>query len=188
MKKELIKYIMISLIVVVFGIFIYPGIYKYDKLDQRYPVRINRITGSTDVLVGTKWESVTENKTDQIKLLKEELDKNQELLKQQIISEIKEEVINQVKSEVLTEYNLLLSEIEKTRTEIEAYKKFQTDPNNYFTIGSTNEEVKSIMGTPTKIEEFFDGEIWWYYDFSVVRFRDNKVTGYSNVSNNLMVK
>jgi hypothetical protein len=69
MKKELIKYIMISLIVVVFGIFIYPGIYKYDKLDQRYPVRINRITGSTDVLVGTKWESVTENKTDQIKLL-----------------------------------------------------------------------------------------------------------------------
>jgi len=62
MKKEIIKYLALIIIIVFIGLFIYPTIYRYDKLDQKWPIRINRITGNTEVLYTTGWKEIGVNK------------------------------------------------------------------------------------------------------------------------------
>lgn len=37
------------------ALFVWPGMYKYDKMDQKWPVRINRLTGETEVLIPEGW-------------------------------------------------------------------------------------------------------------------------------------
>lgn len=59
MKSKIISFVMAILFIIVFGIFIYPGIYKYDKLNQNIPVKINRFTGSTQILTVNGWKSAT---------------------------------------------------------------------------------------------------------------------------------
>jgi curved DNA-binding protein CbpA len=54
---------------------------------------------------------------------------------------------------------------------------------NYFTIGSSKEEVLAVQGTPTSIV----GETW-YYSYSTVNFYSGRVRGYSDTSRNLRVK
>jgi hypothetical protein len=53
---------------------------------------------------------------------------------------------------------------------------------NYFTLGSTKDEVIAVQGTPTKII----GETW-YYGYSSLDFYNDRVKSYSNISNNLHV-
>jgi len=53
----------------------------------------------------------------------------------------------------------------------------------YFTIGSTKDEVIALQGTPSAII----GNIW-IYDLSQIKFYNDKVVSYSNVSKNLKVK
>lgn len=43
-------------IIISFGLFVYPTMYRYDKLEQKFPVKINRFTGKTYVLYNTGWE------------------------------------------------------------------------------------------------------------------------------------
>jgi phage baseplate assembly protein gpV len=52
-----------------------------------------------------------------------------------------------------------------------------------FTLGSTQEEVLSVQGTPTSVE---GGR--WLYELSSVEFAGGKVEGYANVSRNLHVR
>ncbi|HEV2493735.1 MAG TPA: J domain-containing protein [Terriglobia bacterium] len=52
-----------------------------------------------------------------------------------------------------------------------------------FTLGSTQEEVLSVQGTPTGVE---GGR--WLYQLSSVDFAEGKVEGYANVSRNLHVR
>ncbi|WP_394234124.1 J domain-containing protein [Niallia oryzisoli] len=52
----------------------------------------------------------------------------------------------------------------------------------YFTLGSTKDEVKEVMGAPTSANENR-----WGYDFSSVQFENNIVVGWSDISNNLKV-
>lgn len=54
MKRNII----IGVIIVLVGIFVWPGIYKYDKMNQKWPVRINRITGTAEVLYQSGWQEV----------------------------------------------------------------------------------------------------------------------------------
>ncbi len=58
MKYRLISFGMAIVVIIVFGIFIYPGIYKYDKLNQNLPVKINRFTGETQVLYNDGWKNI----------------------------------------------------------------------------------------------------------------------------------
>jgi len=53
----------------------------------------------------------------------------------------------------------------------------------YFTIGSTKEEVLAIQGTPSSV---IGGT--FHYGYSSVHFRGDRVSGYSNISNNLKVR
>ena len=62
-------------------------------------------------------------------------------------------------------------------------------PKNYFTIGSTEEEVLDVMGDPTSIEAFESSNSkWFYYGFSVVKFKDGRVNSYDEVNRKLKIK
>lgn len=58
----------------------------------------------------------------------------------------------------------------------------QTATQPYFTLGSTEEEVKIVMGPPSSVNYGM-----WSYKLSNVYFTNGKVTGWSNISNNLKV-
>jgi len=61
---------------------------------------------------------------------------------------------------------------------------------DYFTLGSTEDEVLAIQGTPTSIISG-EGVIGdrWSYGFSSVEFtKDGVVKGYSNISGNLHIR
>lgn len=53
---------------------------------------------------------------------------------------------------------------------------------SFFTFGSTQDEIKQIMGTPDSII----GNMWGY-GYSTITFSDGKVSGWSDNSNNLKV-
>jgi outer membrane protein assembly factor BamE (lipoprotein component of BamABCDE complex) len=58
---------------------------------------------------------------------------------------------------------------------------------DFFTQGSKPDEVVAAMGTPTEIHTLFN-EIWWYYRYSKVVFRDGRVSEWDNRSDNLKVR
>ncbi len=60
-------------------------------------------------------------------------------------------------------------------------------PRKYFTQGSTQDEVIAVMGTPTRTTRIGD-EIWWYYSYSRLTFRDGRVVGWDDTGNNLKVR
>lgn len=68
-------------------------------------------------------------------------------------------------------------------------KKQTEPPKDYFTIGSTEDEVLEVMGDPTNIIDFGSvGMKQFSYGFSTVSFKNGKVDGYNNFGKNLKVK
>jgi curved DNA-binding protein CbpA len=60
---------------------------------------------------------------------------------------------------------------------------------NYFSIGSTKDEVLQVQGNPTEIDKYESmGEEVWSYGFSTVTFKNGKVNEYANTSENLKAK
>ena len=57
----------------------------------------------------------------------------------------------------------------------------------FFTRGSTFDEVADVMGTPTSISEF-GSETWWYYGFSKVVFLNGKVSSWNDRDARLKVR
>lgn len=55
-----------------------------------------------------------------------------------------------------------------------------------WTIGSSQEEVFQVQGTPTRTSSYLD-TVTLHYDESSVELKDNRVTGYSNEDRNLKV-
>lgn len=180
MKSKNLIVIISSVVVLLTLFFIYPTVYKYDKINQKFPVRINRITGSTQILYMDGWQSVDKSQPseNQLKDFRNELlliiDENNSNIKQEIIDQIKGEIVSQVQDDLY-----------KVREDINQYKKFEIDPDNYFTIGSTQDKVKKIMGVPTGTDDYFH---YWYYGNSRITFKNNKVNEYSNLDGNLRVR
>lgn len=58
---------------------------------------------------------------------------------------------------------------------------------NYFTIGSSEEEVLDVMGDPTSINGSGNTK-FFHYESDYVLFRNGKVENYSNSSGNLKVR
>jgi hypothetical protein len=68
-------------------------------------------------------------------------------------------------------------------------KKETEISRDYFTIGSTEDEVLEVMGDPTNIIDFGSiGMKQFSYGISTVSFKNGKVDGYSNFGKNLKVK
>lgn len=72
-----------------------------------------------------------------------------------------------------------------TREENNSYSATSKD---YFTIGSTEDEVIEVMGDPSSLFNIGMGMKQFMYGLSSVSFQDGKVESYSNASKNLKVK
>ncbi|WP_141136736.1 hypothetical protein [Paenibacillus herberti] len=182
MKKDLIRYGFILILLFGIAVFVYPTLYKYDKLDQKYPVKINRITGETKVLVGSTWNTVSDSTNDiqEIEEFKseiyEQIEQNKENIKNEVVESIRSEVLQQVESD-----------LQAVQQEIAIYKESSLDPNNSFTINDTTDTVKKIMGAPDSINSIGPFDTWSYGEDSV-KFEDGKVVGWVNSSNSLKIK
>lgn len=187
------KYSIVPLCICLFGLFIYPTMYKYDKLDQKYPVKINRITGETQVLTGRGWQSAEDynRAAEEMSAYKDEIlgqiDAQNEEIKNQVIEEIRSQ-IDEIKSEVASN--------QTTSGELyDAYREArgltlteeETAPVEGFSKGDTPEKVKEIMGTPDSIYEVGPFETWGYGSSSI-KFKEGKVTGWDNVDGNLIIE
>ncbi len=186
--KKILSNAVILLFIIAFGIFIYPGIYEYDKSEQRYPVKINRLTGSAQILRGDGWHKIDSPKESEMQSLRIELQTKLDQQKKELLEvlnadreNVKNDITNSIESKIITQVQ---NDLKAVNEEITAYKKFETDPANYFSIGSTKEEVKKIMGPPTGTNDFFD---YWYYGLSRITFKNGKVSEYSN-DGNLRIK
>ncbi|WP_156088546.1 hypothetical protein [Mycobacterium tuberculosis] len=195
------KYSLVPLCICLFGIFVYPTMYKYDKLDQKYPVKINRITGETTVLTGKGWQNAEDYSSAAEEMLsyKEDIinkiDLQNEEIKNQVIEEIKSQ-IDEIKSDV-TSTEMTSGELydairekrglnvtsDEVGTEDQSVNAEEINRNtDAFTMGDTKETVKNIMGVPDSVigaEPF----VMWYYGDSRVDFKDGKVSGWDNDGN-----
>ncbi|WP_017378527.1 hypothetical protein [Paenisporosarcina sp. TG-14] len=69
--------------------------------------------------------------------------------------------------------------------ESKSVKNNSSSSNEFFTLGSTKEEVENIMGTPTAISAYSNQ---WSYDFSTIEFNDqNLVTAWTDFDQKLHV-
>lgn len=185
MKKEYVRYGTLLIAIILFGLFVYPTLYRYDKLDQNLPVKINRITGATYVLHGLEWKKVSnEPAVDEVEQIKNDIYTKLE----QDRSEVKDEIINEIKQQIIDEVTKgVQDKLDETMQAIEVYKETKTDPSKSFTIGSTKNEVKEIMGTPDSISKAGPYETWMY-GLSTITFENGKVSGWHDLEDNLSTK
>lgn len=208
--KNSIRYFFIILGISAFGLFVYPGLYKYDKLDQKYPVMINRVTGETKVLYGDVWETVG-NVDAQLSKFEEYKQQIFEKLQQQN-DEIKNGVLDSLTSELENTKNDIIAETKSAVLETQKYSVSSETVPTYedgtsvfnsvrnrddskddvysgesFDKGDTQVTVKKIMGTPDTINTAGPYETW-FYELSMVKFKDGLVEGWSNTSKNLHLK
>jgi hypothetical protein len=186
------KYSLVPLCICLFGIFVYPTMYKYDKLDQKYPVKINRITGETTVLTGKGWQNAEDynSAAEEMSRYKDqiiaEIESQNESIKADVLLTIQEEldVIAEKQASIATRPGNEVSEpadenIEEVSTDsVEG----ERSDENFFELGDTKDTVKKIMGVPDSIigaEPF----VMWYYGDSRVDFKDGKVSGWDNDGN-----
>jgi uncharacterized protein YfkK (UPF0435 family) len=190
---RLTTYILLFICIVTFGLFIYPGLYKYDKLNQKLPVKINRITGSTQILTQKGWQDAEDYDAakDELSAFKQDIyeqimDQNEDI-KQEVLAEIKEQ-LEDVKNDVINETNSTTSKYDDLREDMGIKTNAeQSISKETFSKGDTVDRVKEIMGTPSGITEIGNLETW-YYGFSTISFKDGKVNGWQDFDGNLLVK
>ena len=198
-KKYLL--FLIPLCIIAFGIFVYPTMYKYDKLDQSMPVMINRITGDTKILTEDGWENAGDYKraAKEMEEYKDQIMKEISLQRENIKNETIKALYDEIDAigEKQDAIDTTLVEVEETDQEDEAPTLIEylqngepeTDPadleKGYFEVGDTKETVESVMGKPDSISSAGNFEVW-SYDFSSVKFQNGVVNGYSNISDNLI--
>lgn len=177
-SKEIIKYTFIILAIAVFALTIYPGVYRYDKLNQKFPVKINRITGTTEILYGDGWQ-VQGQSASELERYKSEVETMISDQREDISSlraEI-EELQNQIaEGGYVADASVKADDFYKTEDEITNEK---VEPLTSFGKGDTSETVESIMGTPDKIMGNEMVEIWDYGKSSVT-IKNGVVTGWRN--------
>ncbi|MEI9943783.1 MAG: J domain-containing protein [Chitinophagaceae bacterium] len=86
----------------------------------------------------------------------------------------------------------LVSEYSNTSKNLKAKMTTSNKSQNnteYFTVGSSKDEVLQAQGNPTGINKYeaMDEEVW-SYGFSTVTFKNGRVSEYSNTSRNLQAK
>ncbi|SFE75241.1 DnaJ domain-containing protein [Alteribacillus iranensis] len=77
-------------------------------------------------------------------------------------------------------------ESEPPSTKHHADEEVSNETNtDFFTLGSTEEHVKTVMGAPSGINNHTGN---WRYEYSIVRFKNGKVSGWTDISDNLKVE
>ncbi|MGG1638256.1 hypothetical protein [Paenibacillus sp. NRS-1760] len=182
MKFSKMSYIIVPVSIILFGLLVYPTLYKYDKLEQKYPVKINRITGEAKILREDGWITTADSNVYEDKMLAYKNEIEDLISRQNDV--IAAQVSEAVKEEVLAGVTDQLASVEQ---EITDYKEHKTDAENYFTQGDSMEKVKSAMGTPDSVLNVGPYDTW-YYGRSSVKFHSEVVSGWENNDGNLMIK
>lgn len=166
--------------------------YKYDKLDQKYPVKINRITGETKVLTGWGWQDAEDynRAAEEMAQYKDqilsEIESQNESIKQDVLLTIQEELdfISEKQESISTRPGNEVAESSEEHAD-----DVIADPVNevkseeeLIELGDTKETVKKIMGVPDTILGT-DPFVMWYYGDSRIDFEDGKVSGWDNNGN-----
>lgn len=208
--QQIFKYVLIIICIVAFGIFIYPGIYKYDKLDQKFPVLINRITGETKILFSDSWSTVgnIDAKLSEFESYKNEIleaiNSQNEQIKESVIESVQAELdhgrkqlISETASEPNPTYEDGTSVFDAVRNRdrgTESASEFIASSKEAsissigitkFGLGDTKETVKKSMGTPSSIIN--DGDTW-FFGSSIVNFDNGIVIGWVDPLNALSLE
>ena len=64
-KNAVILCALICATLVICGVLFWPTLYRYDKIGGKLPVRINRLTGYTEILYKSGWERMVSDKETQ---------------------------------------------------------------------------------------------------------------------------
>ena len=75
----------------------------------------------------------------------------------------------------------------KPATNTKVVKQEINNSKDYFTIGSTEDEVLEVMGDPTSYNNIGSQKMF-QYGYSIVTFQNGKVESYSNIEENLKVR
>ncbi|MCP1134383.1 hypothetical protein NKT34_13845 [Paenibacillus polysaccharolyticus] len=178
MKKYII-YLVIPLSILLFGLFVYPTLYKYDKLDQKKPVMINRITGEAKILTSEGWveSGQYESAAKEMRTYRDEInariDSLSDEVRDKVLSSISDD-IQALKEEATQAAVAQIEQEEISKAEIKKFKK-----------GSTMSEVEESMGTADQVSSVIPGEETWFYGGSIIYFKDGSVTGWRNLAGNL---
>jgi hypothetical protein len=73
-KNAVIICALICATLIICGVLFWPTLYRYDKIGGKSPVRINRLTGYTEILYGSGWARMVSDKEYQL-IPKEEIAK-----------------------------------------------------------------------------------------------------------------
>lgn len=76
----------------------------------------------------------------------------------------------------------------KTNNIPQASKKEIKNHKDYFTIGSTEDEVLEVMGDPNSYRSLGSSRKLFQYGMSSISFENGKVESYDNLGRNLKVK
>ncbi|WP_438351566.1 hypothetical protein ACP8HI_13545 [Paenibacillus sp. FA6] len=192
--NKMSTYLLVILCIAAFGLFIYPGIYKYDKLNQKFPVKINRLTGETQVLYNDGWSDMGGYDSAAIKMEKykdeivQMLDNQSMQIKNEVIELAKEELI-EIKQEVINQPVTRTIDFDSVRNRNEKVDVADTvdESRLYFKKGDSPGMVENIMGTPDRI---MGGEFYelWGYGLSTISFTNGEVSGWANSDDNLKLK
>ncbi|MEK5479887.1 hypothetical protein NYE70_23600 [Paenibacillus sp. FSL R5-0407] len=193
-KNKIALYFLSVLSLALIFVFVYPGVYKYDKLNQKYPVKINRFTGKTQILYSDGWADVSEYNSIDTKLDQQK----QEI--EELITKQEDRIVSDVLSRVQNELNFTMpnTEDQNSTSDFDAVRNrsngtpiisspLPEEGRTYFVKGDSSEFVESIMGTPDSVHSIGAMESWGY-DLSSISFKNGTVSGWSNLSDNLKLK
>ncbi|AIQ48317.1 hypothetical protein R70723_22180 [Paenibacillus sp. FSL R7-0273] len=197
MNKEIMRYSFILIGIIIFGLVIYPGLYKFEKLDQSFPVKINRITGDAKILTAKGWQDAGDY--DYASALFAEY-------KQQVIDAmdgqseiIKNDVMNSVHNDLVKAKNEIINTME-SNTSHPTYPDGTSvfySANNHMSssksealaikigLGDSKDTVKQSLGTPDHIT---NGGDTWYYGSAIISFNNGVVEGWNDQLGELLLK
>jgi hypothetical protein len=61
-NNAIIIFALICATLIIYGVLFWPTLYRYDKIGGKSPVRINRLTGYTEILYASGWEREVSDK------------------------------------------------------------------------------------------------------------------------------
>lgn len=95
---------------------------------------------------------------------------------------------NALQDEIMSLQNQLVEDRQDRVIETPSVTEQSSGTNEYIDIGSTKEDVKRIMGTPSTIRDLTFFTVWNYGSSSINFDENGKVEGWDNRGNNLKLK
>lgn len=201
LTKEVVRYSFVLIGVIIFGLVIYPGLYKYEKLDQRFPVKINRITGDAKILTIKGWQDADDydHALDLFNEYKQQVIDAMEGQSESIRNNVMNSVMNSVWNELQHAKNEMVNSATSETTQptyADGTSVFYSANNDKSSskgeaaaikigLGDSKDTVKKSLGTPDHIT---NGGDTWYYGSAIISFNNGVVEGWNDQLGELHLK